>query len=116
MTAAELACLDGRMLPAAEASIPVTDDGLLRGDGVFEVVRIYDGRPFALPDHLDRIEHSAANLRLGYEVPRPELEAEIPQLLDARGGAAFDGVLRIVLTRGGRRLLLTEAMPPSPER
>ena len=111
----ELACLDGRIAPAAETSIPATDEGLLRGDGAFEVVRVYDGVPFALAEHLDRMERSAANLRLG-EVPRAALEEEIPRLLEERGGTDFDAQLRIVLTRGGRRLLLTEPMPPSPER
>jgi branched-chain amino acid aminotransferase len=114
-TIAELACVDGRTMPAGEATIPATDEGLLRGDGVFEVIRVYDGRPFALVDHLDRLERSGANLRLD-EVPRPELEAEIPELLAARGGADFDGCLRIVVTRGGHRLLLTEPLPPTPER
>jgi branched-chain amino acid aminotransferase len=114
-TTAELACVDGSFMPAHEATIPATDEGLLRGDGVFEVVRVYDGKPFALTDHLDRIERSAANLRLD-EVPRDELESEIPELLDQRGGAQFDGCLRIVLTRGGRRLLFTEPLPASPER
>jgi len=114
--AAELGCLDGTIRLASETVVPATDEGLLRGDGVFEVVRVYDGRPFALPDHLDRLEHSAANLRLGWEVPRAELESEVPELLEARGAAAFDGCLRIVLTRGGRRLLLTEPLPAGPER
>jgi branched-subunit amino acid aminotransferase/4-amino-4-deoxychorismate lyase len=104
---AELGALDGRIAPADELAIPVTDDGLLRGDGVFEVIRIYDGTPFALADHLDRLERSGANLRLP-DVQRAELESEIPELLRARGGGEFDGVLRIVVTRGGRRLLLTE--------
>src|SRR3954470_4769879 len=113
---AELGCLDGAIRPAAETMVPATDEGLLRGDGVFEVIRVYDGRPFALPDHLDRLERSAANLRLGREAPRAELEAEVPELLEARGGAEFDGCLRVVLTRGGRRLLLTEPLPPGPER
>jgi branched-chain amino acid aminotransferase len=113
---AELGCLDGEIRPAAETFVPATDEGLLRGDGVFEVVRVYDGRPFALSDHLDRMERSAANLALGWEVPRAELEAEAPELLDARGGSEFDGLLRIVLTRGGRRLLLTEPVPPGPDR
>src|SRR3954454_4646596 len=112
---AELASLDGRVMPAGEATIPATDEGLLRGDGVFEVVRVYDGRPFALRDHLDRIERSAANLRLE-GVPRTELESEIPELLEERGGGAFDGCLRLVLTRGGHRILLTEPLPRSPER
>jgi branched-chain amino acid aminotransferase len=114
-TTAELACVDGSVMPSREATIPVTDEGLLRGDGVFEVIRVYDGRPFAVRDHLDRIERSAANLRLD-DVPRSELESEIPQLLEERGGSAFDGCLRVVLTRGGHRILLTEPLPPSPER
>jgi branched-chain amino acid aminotransferase len=114
-TTAELACVDGQTMPAQEATIPATDEGLLRGDGAFEVIRVYDGRPFALADHLDRIERSAANLRLD-GVPRVELESEIPALLEARGGVEFDGCLRVVLTRGGRRLLLTEPLPSTPER
>jgi branched-chain amino acid aminotransferase len=114
-TTAELACVDGSTMPASEATIPATDEGLLRGDGVFEVIRVYDGRPFALVDHLDRLERSAANLRLD-GVPRSELESEIPALLEARGGSDFDGMVRVVLTRGGHRLVLTEPLPPSPER
>jgi len=112
---AELASVDGRVMPAADATIPATDEGLLRGDGAFEVIRIYDGRAFALRDHLDRLERSAANLRLD-DVPRSELESEIPALLEERGGGEFDGCLRVVLTRGGHRLLLTEPLPASPER
>ena len=111
----ELACLDGAVLPAAEARIPATDPGFLRGDGVFEVVRVYSGRPFALSDHLDRLERSAANLRLGREVPRAEIEAEAARLLEERGGSAFDGLVRIVLSRGGLRLLLTEPLPPASQ-
>jgi branched-chain amino acid aminotransferase len=112
-TTAELGAVDGRIAPAEDLSIPATDEGLLRGDGVFEVIRVYDGAPFALSEHLDRLERSGANLRLP-EVFRTELEAEIPELLEARGGESFDGVLRIVVTRGGRRLLLTEPLTPKP--
>ena len=114
-TATELATLDGVTTPAGEASIPVVDEGFIRGDGVFEVMRVYDGRPCALKEHLDRLERSAANLRLGWDVPRAELESEGPALLAERGGSDFDGALRIVLTRGGRRLLLTEQVPAGPE-
>jgi branched-chain amino acid aminotransferase len=109
---AELGSLDGRIAPAEETFIPATDEGLLRGDGAFEVIRVYDGGPFALADHLDRLERSAASLRLD-EVPREALEREIAELLEARG-PAFDGGLRVVLTRGGRRLLLTEPLHENP--
>jgi branched-chain amino acid aminotransferase len=115
MSEVELACLDGTIAPSSETFIPATDEGLLRGDGVFEVIRVYDGAPFAVKDHLDRIERSAANLRLGYDPPRDTLEGEVPALLAQRDDR-FDGLVRIVLTRGGRRLLLTEPLPPTPER
>jgi branched-subunit amino acid aminotransferase/4-amino-4-deoxychorismate lyase len=112
----ELACLDGAVAPSSETFVPATDEGLLRGDGVFEVMRVYDGRIFALEEHLDRMERSAERSRLGWEVPRAELAAEAPALVEQRGGAEFDGIVRLVLTRGGRRLLLTELLPPGPER
>ena len=110
----ELASLDGLIAPAAETTIPATDEGFLRGDGVFEVIRVYDGVPFALDDHLTRLERSTTNLRLGWSASKDELRKDIERLLEARGGSAFDGCLRIVLTRGGRRLMLTEPLPATP--
>src|SRR4051812_10084560 len=107
-TTAELACLDGVTTPAAEASIPVVDEGFIRGDGVFEVIRVYDGRPYKLAEHLDRLERSAANLRLGWDVPRPELEEEAAALLADRGGPAVDRAPRVGLPRGGG------GPPPTP--
>jgi branched-chain amino acid aminotransferase len=115
-TRAELASLDGEIRPAADTFVPATDEGLLRGDGAFEVIRVYDGRAFALGEHLERLERSALNLRLDGASPSERLADEAARLLEARGGAAFDGCLRIVLTRGGRGLLLTEQLPPGPER
>ena len=105
---AELASLDGRISPAAETSIPVTEEGFLRGDGVFEVLRVYEGVPFALSEHLERLALSAANLRLGTEVDRGALRHDVEALIEARGRGSH--LLRIVLTRGGRRLVLTEPM------
>jgi branched-chain amino acid aminotransferase len=105
----ELACLDGNIAPSEETYVPATDEGLLRGDGVFEVVRIYDGVPFALDAHLTRMESSAANLRLA--LPATELLHDEALALLAERGASFGGVLRMLVTRGGRRLLLTEPLP-----
>lgn len=101
----QLASVDGRICRAAEAAISVMDDGLLRGDGVFEVVRCYLGRPFTLEEHLDRMERSAALLRL--ELPRRKLEGEVAALLAALGPHNRD--LRLVVTRAGRRILLLES-------
>jgi branched-chain amino acid aminotransferase len=111
----ELACLDGTIAPAEETLIPVTDEGLLRGDGAFEVVRVYDGAPLLLDEHLDRMQGSVANLRLEGSFHRERYVAEAAALLEARGGRSFDGCLRLLLTRDGRRVLLTEQLPSQPE-
>jgi branched-chain amino acid aminotransferase len=105
-----LAILDGTVMPADEVRIPATDEGLLRGDGAFEVVRLYDGRPFALDDHLARMERSAANLRLPLDVDA--VRADVAALLEA--GRAGDAVLRVLVTRGGRRIGFIEPMPTLP--
>jgi branched-chain amino acid aminotransferase len=104
----ELASVDGRITPTAEAVVPLKDDGLYRGDGAFEVIRLYDGTPFALVDHLDRLGRSAAAIELEFD--RAALEAEIEALLAELGDAG--GQLRLIVTRGGRRLAMTEPIPP----
>jgi branched-chain amino acid aminotransferase len=112
--ASSLASLDGEIMLAAEAMIPATDEGLLRGDGVFEVIRVYDGIPYALEQHFARLQRSADNLRL--EIDLEAVRADAHRLL-ARAGAGPDhGALRIVLTRGGRRLLMTEPLHELPDR
>jgi branched-chain amino acid aminotransferase len=107
MPIAELASVDGAIAPTTEATIPLPDDGLYRGDGVFEVIRLYEGEPFALTAHLDRLERSAAAIELPVE--RGAVERELEGLLTAHGSG--DAQLRIVLTRGGRRILLVENLP-----
>jgi branched-chain amino acid aminotransferase len=108
-----LASVDGAIMLASAATIPATDEGLLRGDGVFEVIRVYDGRPFALEDHLRRLETSALNLRLPVDLEA--VRADANRLLAHAGAGPDHELLRIVVTRGGRRLLLTEPLQPYPE-
>jgi branched-chain amino acid aminotransferase len=106
MTVHQLASVDGAISPTAEAMIPLRDDGLYRGDGVFEVIRLYRGRPYALGDHLDRLERSAAAIELPAQ--RAELESEIEALLVEHGDG--DAQLRLIVTRGGRRIALIEEL------
>jgi branched-chain amino acid aminotransferase len=103
-----LAILDGILGDASEARIPASDDGFLRGDGAFEVVRLYGGRPFALDDHLARIVNSAANLRLPLDVDA--IRADVEALLEAN--EEQEAAMRIVVTRGGHRLAMIEALTP----
>jgi branched-chain amino acid aminotransferase len=111
MAMSELASVDGRVSPVAETMVPLRDDGLYRGDGVFEVIRIYAGRPFAFDDHLDRLERSGAAIELSFD--RAALAAEVEALLAEVGSA--DGQLRILITRGGRRIAITEPLPEHTE-
>ena len=99
--------LDGRVVPVVEATVPVTDEGLLRGDGAFEVVRLYAGRPFALDDHLRRMARSCETLML-----EADLSGVHEDALTAAGIAdGADLLLRLVVTRGGHRIALLEPMP-----
>ena len=107
----ELASVNGEIGPTAEARIGLKDDGLYRGDGAFEVIRLYEGKPFALVDHLDRLERSGAAIQLSFD--RPALETEIAALLESAG--TVDGQLRLIVTRGGRRIAATEPIPAHPE-
>jgi branched-chain amino acid aminotransferase len=107
----ELASVDGEIGPTAEATIGLKDDGLYRGDGAFEVIRLYAGRPFALDDHIARLERSAAALRLEFD--RMALLAEIHALLGEAG--SIEGQMRLIVTRGGRRIAATEQIPVHAE-
>jgi branched-chain amino acid aminotransferase len=107
----ELASVNGTVSATADAVVPLKDDGLYRGDGAFEVIRLYGGQPFALGDHVDRLERSGAAIQLDFD--RAALEAEIDGLLAEHGEA--DGQLRLIVTRGGRRIAATEPLPPHAE-
>ena len=105
-----LASVDGRIGPAAEATISIEDDGVRRGDGAFEVMRLYGGRPFALGEHLARLKATCLGLRLDCDPAVVQTEAEA--LLAA--SEEPDALLRIVMTRGGRRILTIEPRPEPP--
>jgi len=109
--AATLAILDGTVMPPADAQLPVTDEGFVRGDGVFEVIRLYDGKPYALDAHLTRMAGSAENLRLPVDVDA--VRTDIETLIAAAG--APDAALRFIVTRGGRRVGLVEELKALPD-
>jgi branched-chain amino acid aminotransferase len=85
----------------------VTDEGLLRGDGAFEVVRIYAGRPFALDDHLRRMARSCETLML--EADLSAIRDDALTACEIADGAEL--MVRLVVTRGGHRIALLEALP-----
>lgn len=74
--------LNGQYLPLSEARVPVLDRGFIFGDGIYEVVPVYGGKPFRWPQHHARLERSLAKVR-------------IANPLDAAGWRALvDGLVR----------------------
>lgn len=90
--------LNGRLVPAGEAVLPLNDHGLLYGDGVFEGIRFYHGRPFRLDAHLERLQLSARALSLSLPWQPHTLRNAVHETVAAF--AAPYGYLRMVVTRG----------------
>ncbi len=90
--------LDGRLLPAGEATVSVFDHGLTVGDGVFETLKATDGSPFAVRRHLERLRRSAAGLGLDVPYTDEELRAAMEAVL--AGGAPALARVRITVTGG----------------
>lgn len=73
--------LNGAFLPLEEARIPVLDRGFIFGDGVYEVIPVYDRRPFRLRHHLDRLQHSLDGIRLANPLGQSEWQTLIGRIV-----------------------------------
>lgn len=94
--------LNGRIVQSDQACIPLTDHGLLYGDGVFEGIRFYHGCALRLEQHVERLYRSARALCLALPCNERELIAAIEETIAAYGES--DGYLRVVVTRGVGKL------------
>lgn len=94
----DLAYVEGKFVPLAEAKVSVEDRGFLFADGVYEVIVAYDGRPFKLPEHLARLRRSAAAIRL----PLPKDANEIQRIVEEgiRQGGFQNTKIYLQITRG----------------
>lgn len=103
-------CLNGSFVPYEQAHVHIEDRGLLFADGIYEVVRTYGGRVFALEAHLDRLEQSAGTIRLPLP-PRHVLREAV--LESVRRLGAHEAVVYLEVTRGhaGPR---NHALPSNP--
>ncbi len=90
--------LDGKLVEQEEAKISVFDHGLLYGDGVFEGIRVYNGRVFELEAHIKRLYESAKVIRLEIPISRSKLISAVEKTVEAN--AVIDGYIRLVVTRG----------------
>lgn len=93
-----LCYLNGEFVPRAEARVSPLDRGFLFGDGVYEVIPVYGGRPFQLAGHLARLEKSMAGIRIGNPHTAAEWTALIGRLIAANPWP--DQAVYVQVTRG----------------
>lgn len=90
--------LNGRFLPEAQAVVPITDRGLLYGDGLFETLRVSNGRPLWWDRHLARLQRGIGLLRLPLPWRAESLRGFAAKLIAQN--QMPESMLRITLTRG----------------
>ena len=105
--------IDGAVVDAREARVSPFDHGLLTGDGVFETLKVYAGRPFAVRRHLERLARSAAGL--GLVLPEASvLRAALDELVARNGERARRRSSWRAVPSGAHRAPPTS--PPCPGR
>lgn len=107
-----LAWLDGAINTIDEAKISLEDRGYLFGDGVYEVTRVYNGKTFYLDAHLERLQKSAAAIRIAVPYTISEIKKAVFDLIEKSG--CIEGYIYMQLTRGSARrdhLFPLEARP-----
>ena len=104
--------LDGKLVDEDEAKISVFDHGLLYGDGIFEGIRIYNGRVFRLEEHVHRLFDSAKAILLKMPWTAEEICKHTCETVAANG--LTDGYIRLVVTRGAGELGLNPFLCPKP--
>jgi branched-chain amino acid aminotransferase len=92
------ASIDGVVGPAADAKVSVLDTGFTFGDAVYETLRTYGGRPFALDRHLERLRASGERLGIGLPLSDAEMAARIEAVLGQAGNE--ESYIRLMVTRG----------------
>jgi|HubBroStandDraft_4_1064222.scaffolds.fasta_scaffold302440_2 D-alanine transaminase len=107
----ELIWINGEVMPLAEARIGVEDRGFQFADGVYEVIRLYKGKPFTLDQHLERLRKSADGIELKLPVAVEQLRGEITRFISR--GAVGEGMIYLQLTRGaaGRNHAFPDCRP-----
>jgi branched-subunit amino acid aminotransferase/4-amino-4-deoxychorismate lyase len=96
--AAGCAWIEGDYVPIGEARIPILDAGFVRSDLTYDVVGVWDGSFFRLPDHLARLERGLELIRLRCPVPPYEIQAILIELV--RRSGLRNAYVETVVTRG----------------
>ncbi|MCC6423766.1 MAG: aminotransferase class IV [Phycisphaerales bacterium] len=94
----DLIWLNGEIISMADARIGVEDRGYQFADGVYEVIRLYNAKPFTLNEHLARLHQSAQAIGISLPLPIEQLSREIHKLIAQNN--AKEAMVYLQLTRG----------------
>jgi branched-chain amino acid aminotransferase len=90
--------VNGEITPAAEARVSALDTGFTFGDGVYETLRTYGGRPFHLDKHFRRLRQSTRRVGIALPLTDDELTARLRALLEVAENT--ESYIRLMVTRG----------------
>lgn len=107
----DLAYVNGEIMPIEKAMVPIEDRGYQFGDGVYEFVASYQGRPFMLEEHLDRLERSMRELAFD-PIPRDDVRKAILELLNVSGYDRAGIYIQISRNVAPRNHAITPGLPP----
>ncbi|HEV2948350.1 MAG TPA: branched-chain-amino-acid transaminase [Gemmataceae bacterium] len=105
--------INGKLYDKADAKISVYDHGLLYGDGIFEGIRVYDGKVFRLRQHVDRLYDSAQGIKLVIPMSREQMAEAITSTVKANDKR--NGYIRAIVTRGAGTLGLDPRKTTDPQ-
>lgn len=106
--------VNGRISGERDAAISVFDHGFLYGEGVYETMRTYHGRPFLYDRHMRRLRRSAEMIVLDVPFSDDELAERIRQTSSAAGLGGAEAYIRVLLTRGIGELTYDPKATPVP--
>jgi D-amino acid aminotransferase len=110
----DFAYVNGDIIPSEQATVSIFDPGFMFGDGLFETLRVYAGRPFLLDRHLERLSQGLADLNISNAYDIEDLTKAVISTIDANGNGDF--VVRLTITRGTDKpttILTTRPIPYS---
>ncbi len=90
--------LNSKIIPNTEGTISINDRGFLYGDGIFETIRSYNGKPFKLNEHIERLRNSSKKLMITFEYTNSEIGNNIKALIEKNN--IQNAYIRITLSRG----------------
>lgn len=111
-TAMQTLYLNGGFVPAAEASIPVLDRGFIFGDGVYEVIPVFNGKLFRLAEHLARLANSLRGVMIDAPLSDAEWQRVLNDLIERNRETAGNVYLQV--TRGVAPRDLIPSTAPRP--